>query len=246
MRKLAFFGLVAMMICLFAVPTWANDDGAKGSLKKYGKLAAKWWQWAEEPYPPPILPPVEGPSGPTDCSLGQKGKIWFLAGTYGTTVVRDCIDPIPRGKSLFFPLVNAYTDNDDCINLEIDTEDCTVQLKREQVDSLFSYSTMSLLEAYYFGEGHDSYACQMSVTVDGKPVHHKYPIIRIQSPPFKLPDEPGNITDGFWVLVPPLPKGDHTIQFTGGLCEDNLGPLFTPDVTYNFTVGSTDNYDDDD
>lgn len=240
MKNLAIFGLVAMMICLFAVPTWADDDGAKGSLKKYGKLAAKWWQWAVETGAP------GGGPGPTDCSIGQKGKVWFLAGTFGTTEVRECNDPIPRGKSLFFPLVNAYTDNFDCEAIGIRAEDCTVQVKRENVDSIFSYSTMSLLEELYFGEGSDSYACQMSVTVDGKPVNHKYPIIRIQSPPFNLPNAPESIADGFWVLVQPLSKGDHTIQFIGGLCEDGSGPLFTPDVTYNFTVGSTDDDDGDD
>ena len=39
------------------------------------------------------------------CHLKQDGPVWFLAGTYGTKrTIRTC--EVPRGKYLFFPLVN--------------------------------------------------------------------------------------------------------------------------------------------
>jgi hypothetical protein len=38
--------------------------------------------------------------------MGQDGPVWFLAGTPGGPVTRDCT--IPEGKQLYFPLVNTW------------------------------------------------------------------------------------------------------------------------------------------
>ena len=39
------------------------------------------------------------------ASLGQSGPVWFLAGTFGSTVTRTVT--IPAGKTLFFPILNT-------------------------------------------------------------------------------------------------------------------------------------------
>jgi hypothetical protein len=61
-----------------------------------------WWQWAgsfEQDESP-----VADRTGAL-CGLKQSGPVWFLAGTYGTQrTIRTCT--VPRGKHLFFPLIN--------------------------------------------------------------------------------------------------------------------------------------------
>jgi NAD(P)-dependent dehydrogenase (short-subunit alcohol dehydrogenase family) len=42
------------------------------------------------------------------------GPVWFLAGSFGATVVRSCL--VPAGKALFFPLVNQEWDNIVCVD----------------------------------------------------------------------------------------------------------------------------------
>jgi hypothetical protein len=61
-----------------------------------------WWQWAGSFQRSDS--PVSDQTGAL-CDRGQSGPVWFLAGTYGThRTVRTC--KIPRGKHLFFPLIN--------------------------------------------------------------------------------------------------------------------------------------------
>lgn len=63
------------------------------------------------------------------------------------------------------------------------------------------------------------------------------PIVRTQSPPFEYASDPETIADGFWVVLPPLPSGEHVIHFTGGLCDIDTGDVvFEVEVTYTLTV----------
>src|SRR5947208_888904 len=50
----------------------------------YAEWGAQWWRWAYS-FPVAQFPPLQ--SGEGDCSLGQSGSVWFLAGTveYGVT-----------------------------------------------------------------------------------------------------------------------------------------------------------------
>lgn len=79
------------------LPPNAQIDGHSQS-----DLSRIWWQWAGsfESEDSPIF----DRSG-TNCGLKQNGQVWFLAGTYGSArVQRTCT--VPRGRYLFFPLIN--------------------------------------------------------------------------------------------------------------------------------------------
>src|SRR5262245_26501057 len=74
----------------------------------FKQLSAEWWQWALS------IPAAENPQLDTtggDCVVGQRGDVWFLAGTFGGgTVTRTC--SVPEGTVLFFPVVNfVYFDS---------------------------------------------------------------------------------------------------------------------------------------
>jgi hypothetical protein len=43
-----------------------------------------------------------------------------------------------------------------------------------------------------------------------------------------------SVSDGYWVMLDPLPPGPHTIEFGGTIPANNN---FTTDVTYHLTIG---------
>ncbi|WP_394713353.1 hypothetical protein [Desulfogranum marinum] len=203
----------------------------------YGELAAKWTQWAYD------TEFAQFGDGEVDCSAGQKGAVWFLAGNFsGEPVSRTCLASIPKGKRLFFPLVNFIFYNPDGSCPEADGN-CTVAEKRENANGFFSDQIPGNL-----GGGLETYACQLSATVDG--VHVQtigYPIVRTQTPEYPLVQENDlqTIDDGYYVALPPLGTGEHTISFTGGICGFDQSPenvassgpsIFSVDVTYVLTV----------
>jgi hypothetical protein len=189
-----------------------------------GNWGHAWWQWALN------FPTADNPilqDGNVDCSVGQSGKVWYLAGTFGGAAERTC--SIKKGKALFFPLFNGifWTPLDPAV-----PEDCTdEQSCRAGVGALIDTIT--------------SWTC----TVDGTPCVQSYQIVRAQSDarPFNILDgsiltdlgyAPGvreiSIADGYWVMLDPLPPGEHTIHFTA--TASAFGG-FSLDVTYHLTVG---------
>jgi hypothetical protein len=78
------------------------------TVKTYAELGAEWWQWALQA--PAADSPLLDTTG-EKCAVGQRGPVWFLAGTLGSEnpmgdpAVRDC-DKVPNGKAIFFPVIN--------------------------------------------------------------------------------------------------------------------------------------------
>ena len=66
---------------VMAVPSVSQADPLKA-------LSAQWWQWVLSiPTPANPLTDVTG----VNCMMGQRGDVWFLAGTFaGGTVSRRC------------------------------------------------------------------------------------------------------------------------------------------------------------
>ncbi|WP_231493863.1 hypothetical protein [Nocardiopsis sp. CNT312] len=79
------------------------DDGAwRISSRKGTELAGRWWRWVWSA--PKGSDPVQDTTG-RHASHNQPDDLWFLAGTYGGTVVRRC--EVPAGRPLFFPVLNC-------------------------------------------------------------------------------------------------------------------------------------------
>jgi hypothetical protein len=76
----------------------------------YSEWGAQWWRWAYS-FPVAQFPPLQ--FGELDCSAGQSGSVWFLAGTLGQgPISRSCT--IPTGKALFFPIGITYLNDYPC------------------------------------------------------------------------------------------------------------------------------------
>jgi hypothetical protein len=220
-------GLILPMRLAFA------DGGA--ALGPLSELTAEWWQWAQS------IPFDQNPqldSSGQYCMVGQRGPIWFLAGfSGGGLAMRTC--SVPENKALFFPLINSFWNNTPSTN-----PDCGQHGENYDVKKLISLIKMTGIDS-----AHD-----LSVTVDGQTLDQKK-IQHVLSVPFPtwfpadnvfganacgtgMPLPPGiyspSMDDGYYVLLPPLKVGPHTLKFHGEYGSGN--GLVSEDVTYDLTV----------
>ena len=96
--EVAHIGLIVVTTMVLAqnpevVPLNFNAFG-----NTYGEWSARWWRWALS------IPADQNPLLDTtgaNCSEGQGGQIWFLAGVFGGAATHSCT--VSGGKALFFP-----------------------------------------------------------------------------------------------------------------------------------------------
>jgi hypothetical protein len=136
---------------------------------------------------------------------------------------------VPAGKALFFPILNAIFGavGGDCqpsnpgalCNLadlrvataaSIDSVKLTASIDRQPLQNLNQQRVQSPV---------------LTITLPADNVYgytgNKYPPDGTYAP---------NVSDGYWLMVPPLSPGNHTIYFKG------VVGTFTVEVTYNLTV----------
>lgn len=208
--------------------------------KTYGEWSAEWWKWAFSV--PADKNPVVDPNGEFCDENQPDGKVWFLAGSFGVpNVQRKCT--IPRNRALFYPLVNTTW-----IDCPGTTDETTPD---DEVRSILARFTAA-------GDN----ACQLRSTLDGVDVSSLQILtVRTQSPNFTitLPEiniasafcnpalpagETGRaIAEGYWVMLPPLAPGRHTLTLHGAGCvpttppdESSLSRRFETSVTYDLIV----------
>jgi hypothetical protein len=176
--------------------------------KSQAEWSAAWWQWAgsfDE-----ADSPVTDRTG-AQCGARQNGAVWFLAGTFGTQrTVRTC--SVPRGKYLFFPLVNyvVMPPADRPINCAGLTKHAALATNR---------------------------ATALVVDVDGKRLGNLAAYRQATAQCFDMgalaavPTQPvPAAANGYYVMLKPLAAGTHTINFGGAL------PAMAQAVTYTIVV----------
>lgn len=230
-RNQCLCNIIAALVLGLTMPPSAPTVQAQGNPNpgvipnnnQYRTLSAKWWQWAISI--PAATNPVLDTTG-ANCAQGQSGPVWFLAGTSGGAVTRACT--IPTGKRLFFPLLNTVFGSGvfDCDPTNPGVP-CDVDALRAGAASFMDNPL--LLEA----------------SVDGHELQN-LSAYRAQSPVFSITVPPDaifglplagtftpQVTDGYWLLLTPLPPGNHTIHFKATA---SFG--FTVEATYNLTIVS--------
>src|SRR5262245_37236103 len=107
--------VVVVMTLLMSTPVFAGNPNpavlppqSQPYGKTYAEWNAEWWKWFFS------VPASKNPGlvadGAVDCSAGQSGNVWFLAGSLANgTFSRSCTVPI--GKALVIPLINSWADN---------------------------------------------------------------------------------------------------------------------------------------
>jgi hypothetical protein len=187
----------------------------------YREWSAEWWKWLDGI--PEDRNPAADPTG-AFCAENQNasGPVWFLAGTWGSKEVRSCT--IPPGKSLLISPIEAICTPVDTpgVKTEEDMRQCT----KEDQDKVNL----------------------VSVTVDGFEIP-RMTDYRFQSPLFNLTlpennvmgvpaQETQGVSDGYFVMLKPLPQGEHVIRSVGSLTEVTVQGTqnFASDVTYHITI----------
>lgn len=186
-------------------------------------LAEQWVQWALG-IPAPTNPMLDATGN--FARVNNNGPVFFVAGnaTGGST---ERSFNVPKGKPIFFPLVNAF-------DLEVPTDGCNVEC------------------AFGFIPGVGG-ATELHATLDGQDLL-TFPSYRQTSTAFFTVDLPPSlrdafgfpdqyvgmldaVTDGYWVALDGLTSGAHTLVFGGTIPE--LAPGASPfslEITANINV----------
>ena len=237
--KRAIVMVISVLLALIVVMPMAVGAVGQGSKKATGKtakLAAAWTQWA---YSQPVEenPLLGSYTGGEKCNgtpvSPTPGDTWFLAGTSnGETVVRTCT--VPTGEQLFFPVASATF----FITEPTETKQQARAFVKDFINELLADPDLGI-----------------AVTVDGTKLYSNR-IVRARTSFFTLTLPENNIfqefgveageyqtiTDGLWVTLPPLSKGEHTIHFELTAPNVDVDPgtagiqPFTQDNTYRLTV----------
>lgn len=185
----------------------------------YSDWTARWWQWIFSV--PQRDNPLTDSSG-INCAQKQNGPVWFLTGTTGGMVERVCT--IPSGSAILAPVMNA-----ECSFLEFPS----VKIPSDLIDC---------------SQEDNNHSINLKSTLDGRQLKN-LENYRVTSSLFNITIPQDNVlgapsgntrmvSDGFWVFLMPLPKGNHTLQFSG---ETPGNPTtgtnnFGVDVTYHISV----------
>lgn len=222
------------------MPTYASPFG-----KSYHEWTAEWWKWQLK------LPATDHPAFSVDganCDAGQSGKVWFLTGAFTTevpenefnTIVRESCE-VPTGKAIFFPIINI-----ECSTIEGEPFLLVEDGPNQNVDTCAA--------SFVDVEGPNAVVKDLSVTIDGAALQD-LEAYRFQSAVFTFGfedpddnilgvdcsivdcDDARSVSDGYWIMLPPLSRGNHTIRFTGSFRDPQTDALFFGlDVTYELTV----------
>lgn len=205
--------------------------------KTYGEWGAEWWKWAYAA--PEGENPVQDLTGEY-CHVGQSGPVWFLAGTFGLKgVERHCT--IPAGTAIFYPLVNATWVEEPGDDIYTDEEVRLVMATAYAGDRACKMtSTLNSFTTPNFGELPAPISAWMRPAVRSQ--SPKYTVDLPEGNVFGWPPGPNErlIAEGYWVMLPPLKPGEHTLTLYGSGCdqtgEKTLKQAFEVEVTYHLTV----------
>jgi hypothetical protein len=214
--------IIAPLVSLVALANAQEQEQEDISVREPTRqLTSQWWQWVLS------IPTEDNPLLDTTgekCQEGDMGDVFFLVGTLGGSVERECT--ISVGQEILFPILNSI-----CLDLpgglvfpgDFDPPRGRPGSCEEQVEIFIDE------------------ASNLELTIDGVSIENLQEDFRVQSNPFpiKLPEDnivglPSRtfvgISDGYWAIVESLPEGEHTIEF-GGQAEG-----LTVDVTYHLTI----------
>lgn len=193
-----------------------------------GEWSARSWQW-QFSFPVAANPVLDATG--EQCSYGQTGPVFFLV---PSPIVADPSQPrdvtrhctIPTGVALLVPILTT-----ECSTVEPppsfgQNEAELRQCAKINIDSASAQVLKTL-----------------TLTVDGQPVTNltshraSSPLFSLYLPAGNMLHLPGplvanSVSDGYWVLLAPLPAGSHQVAFTWPSPE---GPATT---TYQLTVAA--------
>jgi hypothetical protein len=187
--------------------------------RTFSEWDSEWQQWA---YSIPVANHPLFDKG--DCTVGQSGPVWFLGGKFcanGDTtcstnnVQRSC--SIPKGKMIYFPVYNA--------------EDSALEENVNEHPGDVNYQQIGYMrqnwDPWVAGAPPADYAIidgvkvphlenyKVQSTVFGFTIPYDNYLKAVYPPPnnFQAGTCYPAVDDGEYLMLAPLPPGNHTIQF---------------------------------
>lgn len=188
--------------------------------KRLDQYANKWWQWAKTL--PRDTNAVVDTTGEF-CGVNQYGKVWFLAGGYGTSLIsRQCT--LPKDKFIFFPIINMI-----------------------YMQNLRSSKQTSCENVKYGAALNNDHLLSIRASLNGKEFEHAnsfriaskdcFDIYGLIDKKYNAPKWYPAATDGYWLMLKPLAPGKYTLKFQAQYFRENgaLGRM-GQDIEYSLTV----------
>jgi hypothetical protein len=190
----------------------------------YGQWGAAWWQYVYS-IPVPTNPLLDQTGA--QCGTGQAGrKVFFLVGVLNVsgTATRNCT--VPAGTMLFFPLTNYEADNF-CPPISPPLDVAGLQaMAKSSIDAVTALEAdidgVQITNPFGYRAASPG---AFTITFPDNNLFQYFGCLTITAgsyAPF--------VSDGYWVMLAPLPPGAQTIHFSGSV------PGFTLDITYHLTV----------
>lgn len=178
----------------------------------------QWWQWAFS------MPDSESSIVDTDgtfCGTGQSGAVWYLAGGYGSAKIeRSCA--IPAGRHLFFPIINL-------VQMEYPATEADCAGIRDQASR--NNDTFVYLKVFLDGaalERPERFRIASESCFDP---YARTPVIA------GAPQNALAATDGYWIMLRPLPPGPHRLEFRAFYTNpDEAYGDMVQNIAYDLTV----------
>lgn len=211
--------LVAILLLPLTQCVWASDQGEVHNVSTKSSPSESYpldseiagssrMQWIQQYAEwirsfPKESSPVSDPTG-AQCGEGQSGPVWFLTGTRDLgKVERECV--IPSGKSILVPVLYTVVQTPN-------------QIPCDRIEAALRDFTDGASGVRFSLDG-----------ISWQDMENHY----LTSSCFSLQDgSTGQLTtaatSGYWIFLPPLPRGRHVIEFGGRFKADG----FDQDVTY--------------
>lgn len=200
--------------------------------KSYQEWSDAWWQWAYSI--PASVNPLFDETG-ANASQNQSGPVWFLAGVFNVSGSAERTITVPRGKALFFPILNAEWDN---LCPVLDPQPAPGDLVNVLKANVTSFiDAVDQLECDLDGtEAPDMFNFRVG---PGDPFSVTFPSDNIFQAFGCSNVTPGTysplVSGGYYLMLAPLRQGNHTLHFRGHTTF--MGSDFTLDITYHIHVG---------
>lgn len=208
----------ALLAIVALTPAWAQNNGKQQNGEgKYANLTALWWEWVfsqpaidiDNTNTNPVLDTTgEFAAAGQEGGIGPGNKFFFLAGTFGFDAVRTVT--VPRGKALFFPIVNTEVDNavDPPTNYTVPQLRALAKASIDPVDSKYARLNGVDLEIFRTKSPTFDYTVPDENSI--------YDYFGLFGPQFEGRIKPA-VADGFWAYIAPLPPGEYILEFGGGV-----------------------------
>jgi hypothetical protein len=215
-KSVVLFGLMALAASAYSKDNDSKivDPGQQFFQKSYNQLASEWTNWLG------LEPAATNPAFDADgryCGLNQKGKVWFLAGTFEGVADRTCV--IPAGKAIFFSLGGVWLSfapefpesGDSCLQFGTTVEKVRCDVNKD-IAEFVSAPNRSFEMALDGTAVNDLFAYRTQSQPGGFTLRVPNPSLLTDSG-YSAGDRTPAVSDGYYMYLKPLKPGKHALNF---------------------------------